>query len=71
MVTKKWNLYVNEIEKLKYLKALVKAGHPRAQSAGIRAMMHLYVTDSDVREKVNSIIEDYIIYKKDGSTSQL
>lgn len=71
MVTKKWNLYVNEIEKLNYLKALVEAGYPRAQAAGIRAMMHLYVTDSDVREKVNSIIEDYIIYKKDGSTSQL
>lgn len=71
MVTKKWNLYVNEIEKLNYLKALIEAGHPRAQAAGIRAMMHLYVTDSDVREKVNSIIEDYIIYKKDGSTSQL
>lgn len=71
MVTKKWNLYVNEIEKLNYLKALVEAGHPRAQAAGIRAMMHLYVTDVDVREKVNSIIEDYIIYKKDGSTSQL
>lgn len=71
MVTKKWNLYVNEIEKLKYLKALVEAGHPKAQAAGIRAMMHLYVTDNDVREKVNSIIEDYIIYKKDGSTSQL
>lgn len=71
MVTKKWNLYVNEIEKVKYLKALVEAGHPKAQAAGIRAMMHLYVTDSDVRKKVNSIIEDYIIYKKDGSTSQL
>ena len=71
MVTKKWNLYVNEIEKLNYLKALVEAGHPRAQSAGIRAMMHLYVTDINVREKVNSIIEDYIIYNKDGSTSQL
>lgn len=69
--TKKWNMYVNEVEKLEYLKALIEAGHPRAQSAGVRAFMHLYATDPIVREKVNAIINDYLVYKDDGELSQM
>ena len=69
--TKKWNMYVNEIEKLEYLKALIAAGHKDAQSAGVRAFMHLYVTDPIVRDKVNAIIDDYIVYNKDNSPSKL
>lgn len=68
---KKWNLYVNEIEKLEYLKALIASGHNNAQSAGVRAFMHLYVTDPEYRAKTNAIIDDYIVYKKDGNPSQL
>ena len=68
---KKWNLYVNEIEKLEYLKALIASGHSRAQSAGVRAFMYLYANDEVVRDKVNAIINDYIVYNKDGSQSQL
>ena len=68
---KKWNLYVNEVEKLEYLSALIAAGHRDAQSAGVRAMMHLYVTDPVVRDKVNAIIDDFIVYKKDGNPSKL
>lgn len=69
--TKKWNMYVNEIEKLEYLKALVKSGHSNAQSAGVRAFMYLYANDEEVRNKVNAIIDDYIVYKQDGSSSRL
>lgn len=69
--TKKWNMYVNEVEKLEYLKALIEAGHPRAQSAGVRAFMFLYANDKEVRDKVNAIIDDYLVYKDDGEPSQM
>lgn len=68
---KMWNFYVNEIEKANYLLALNKCGKPRAQSAGIRALMYLYVNDIEVRYKVNTIIDDFIVYKKNGEISQL
>ena len=68
---KTWNFYVNEIEKCNYLLALNKAGKPRAQSAGIRALMYLYVNDIEVHNKVNTIIDDFIVYKKNGEISQL
>ena len=70
-LTKKWNLYVNEIEKLEYLRALVAEGKSNAQSAGVRAFMYLYVNDPEVRSKVNAIIDKYIVYNKDGRTSKL
>lgn len=69
--TKKWNLYVNEIEKLEYLKALVAAGFPQAQSAAVRAFMFLYATDKETRDKINKLIPDYLVYKQDGSMSKL
>lgn len=69
--TKKWNMYVNEIEKLEYLKALIANGHANAQSAGVRAFMFLYANDEVVRDKVNAIIDDYIVYKANGETSRL
>lgn len=69
--TKKWNLYVNEIEKLEYLKALVASGFANAQSAAVRAFMFLYATDEETRKKVNELIPDYLVYNKDGSTSQM
>ena len=68
---KKWNFYVNEIEKCKYLEALQKSGKAKAQSAGIRALMYLYISDADIRNKVNTIIDDFIVYKKNGDISQL
>lgn len=69
--TKKWNMYVNEIEKLRYLQALIDAGFPKAQSAAVRAFMFLYATDEETRKKVNELIPDYLVYNKDGSTSQM
>lgn len=66
-----WNFYVNEIEKCDYLVALKKSGKPKAQSAGIRAMMHLYCLDEDFRNKVNTIIDNFIVYKKNGEISHL
>ena len=56
--TKKWNLYVNEIEKLEYLKALVAAGFSQAQSAAVRAFMFLYATDKETRDKIKKLIPD-------------
>ena len=69
--SQKWNLYVNEIEKLNFIKALINAGKTRAQSAAIRAMMHLYVTDTDVQNKVNAIVDNFIIYNNNGDKSLL
>jgi hypothetical protein len=69
--SKKWNLFENEIEKTEYIVALVKSGKSRAQSAGVRAFMHLYATDEDVRNKVNAIIDDFIVYKENGKPSLL
>lgn len=69
--SKMWNFYVNEIEKCNYLLALNKCGKPRAQSAGIRALMFLYCSDIEVQNKVNTIIDDFIVYKKNGEISQL
>ena len=69
--SKKWNLFVNEIEKSEYLIALAKSGKSRAQSAGVRAFMYLYVNDPDIRNKVNEIIDDFIVYKDNGEPSLL
>ncbi len=68
---KKWNMYVNEHERLEYMLALAESGHPRAQAAGIRAFMFLYVNDKEVRDKVNKIIDDFIVYKQNGDSSIL
>lgn len=70
-LTKKWNLYVNEIEKNEYLLALVKCGKSRCQSAAVRAFMHLYVNDPIVRDKVNAIVDDFLVYKENGESSKL
>ena len=68
---KKWNMYVNEIEKAKYLLALTKAGKARGQSAAVRAFMFLYANDEVVREKVNAIVDRYLVYNDNGSESKL
>ena len=70
-LSKRWNFYVNEIDKLEYLKALVISGKARCQSAGIRAFMYLYINDEEVRDKVNSIVDDFLVYKENGEPSQL
>lgn len=69
--TKKWNLYVNELEKIKFLKEVVNSGKQRAQSAAIRALMYLYINDKEVRDKTNAIIDDFIVYKNNGEVSIL
>lgn len=70
-LTKKWNLYVNEIEKHEYLLALTKCGKSRCQSAAVRAFMYLYVNDPEIREKVNKIVDDFLVYKDNGESSKL
>lgn len=67
----KWNLYINPIDKAEYLLALTKAGKSRCQSAAIRAFMHLYIVDKDVQDKINAIVDDFLVYKEDGATSIL
>ena len=70
-LSEKWNFYINQVDKAEYQVALVKSGKPRAQSAGLRAMIYLYVHDEDIRAKVNNIIDDFIVYKQNGKTSQM
>lgn len=70
-LTKKWNMFVNEAEKAEYLLALTKAGKSRAQSAAVRAFMYLYATDEEVRNKINAIVDDYMVYKDNGDASIL
>ena len=70
-LTKKWNLYINPIDKAEYLLALTKAGKSRCQSAAIRAFMHLYIVDKEVQDKINAIVDDFLVYKEDGTTSVL
>lgn len=65
----KWNFYTSLTSKLDYVLALAKSGKQRQQSAGLRAMMDLYVNDPIVRDKVNAIIDDYAIYKQNGEIS--
>lgn len=65
----KWNFYCNKMDKLNYLMALAKSNKVGAQSAGMRAFMYLYTVDEDIRNKVNSIIDDYIVYKSNGTKS--
>lgn len=67
----KWNMYVNPIEKAEYLIALTKAGKARCQSAGVRAFMYLYAQDETIRNKVNEIIDDFLVYKDNGDMSQM
>lgn len=64
-----WNFYVNKIEQLEFIKAVVESGHSRAQSATLRALMHLYVTNESIREEANKIIEDFMVYKQNGEPS--
>ena len=66
-----WSLYVNELEKAKFLKSLAEQGKQRQGSAAIRAMMYLYVNDNDFQKKVNTKINDFLVFNKDGSTSQM
>ena len=67
----KWNFYVNPIEKAEYLIALTKSGKARSQSAGIRAFMYLYAQDEELRNKINSVIDKFIVYKENGDASQM
>lgn len=66
-----WNFYVNPIEKSNYMIALKRNGYSRAASAGLRALMSLYITDKDIQNRVNSIINDFIIYKDNNKNSIL
>ena len=68
---KKWNFYVNEIDKNEFLLQLVKCGKGRCQSAAIRAFMYLYIHDETVRNKINDIVDDFLVYKENGETSKL
>lgn len=67
----RWNFFVNPIEKADFILALVKSGKNRCQSAALRAFMYLYVEDEDVRNKVNNIVDDFVVYKENGDTSRL
>jgi len=69
--TKKWNLYVNELEKLDYILALTKAGKSRCQSAGIRAFMYAYANNEIVRNEINKIIDDFIVYNDNNKISKM
>lgn len=64
-----WNFYVNKIEQLEFIKCVAENGHSRAQSATLRALMHLYIEDKDVQVKVNNIVDNFIVYKKNDEPS--
>lgn len=66
-----WNFYVNPVEKANYMLSLKKNGYDRAASAGLRALMSLYINDKEVQDKVNAIITDFIIYKDNTKKSIL
>lgn len=70
-LNQQWNLFVNPVDKAEFMLALTKSGKTRAAAAAVRAFMHLYATDNIVRDKVNNIIDDYIIYKDSGDKSIL
>lgn len=65
-----YNFYINRVEQLEFIKKVTESGHLRAQSAALRALMHLYVTDPEVTKKANAIIDKFIVYKKDGNISK-
>lgn len=67
----KWNFYVSPIEKAMFASTLLNNGKKKALSAGLRALMHLYNTDKEVQDKLNNIVDDFIVYKEDGSQSIL
>lgn len=69
--SKRWNMYISELEKAEFMTELLKNGKVGAASAAVRAFIHLYINDNEVKEKVNSIIDDYIIYNKNGTPSKL
>ena len=64
-----YNFYVNKIEQLEFIQAVAKNGHSRAQSATLRALMHLYIYDVDIQKKVDEIIDQFIIYRQSGDPS--
>lgn len=70
-LNQKWNFYCNSIDKAAYQLELTKCGKSRCQSAAVRAFMYLYVNDKEVRDKINLIVDDFLVYKEDGSTSIL
>lgn len=67
----RWNFYVDEKDKVEYTIALAKSGKQKAQSAGLRAFMYLYINDSEVRDKINSIIDNFIVYKANNKISKM
>ena len=69
--SKKWNMYVNELEKANFLIALTKSGKSKCQSAAVRAFMYLYANDDVVRNKVNAIVDNFLGYKENGQISKL
>lgn len=69
--TKRWNFYVNELEKLDYIMALTKAGKSRCQSAGLRAFMYAYTNNELVRNEINKIIDDFVIYTDNDKLSKM
>lgn len=70
-LTQRWNFFVNPINKSEFILALAKNGKSRCQSAALRAFMYLYTTDSEVADKINAIVDDFIVYKGDNNISKL
>lgn len=67
----KWNFYVSELLKAEFIQALVENGHVRAQSAALRALMELYITDEETQRKLKDLLPKHLIYKQNGDVSRL
>ena len=62
----KWNFYIDKLDKLKFMKALLDDGHQKAQSAALRAFIKRYSVDADLRKLIEPFIEsEKVVCNKD------
>lgn len=67
----KWNMYVDDLTKAEFMKALIDNGHRRAQGAAIRAFMKLYCSDKELQLRMKDLIEEEKILTPGGKESIL
>jgi hypothetical protein len=56
-----WNFYVDEAEKLKFMRELVSNGHQNAQAAALRTLMDMYTSGEVDKELFDKKLNKHVI----------
>lgn len=66
-----FNFYIDRDTKDEFAESLRRMGYEGQVSAALRTLINLFVTDSDIRNRVSADICNHIVYRKSGKESKL